>query len=162
MTTAQVEEATRNSVTADELGPGDRRFTALGVDSNQASKWYHHPGSLEVDDNHTGRRTPEGDPIRECTNLRRDGSGCNTAKPNQISYTPLSCLYRDEADGEIYRVIHKSLQHNYTQAMHRNVCGGHELNYSSAQMTYTPSQTNAEGQQLYLNPNNILAILPAQ
>lgn len=159
--TSQVEAATRNSVTADELGPQDRRFTALGVDSNQGSKWYHQPGTLEVDNNHTGRRVHEGDVFRECVRQNRDETACSTAKPNQISYTPLSCLYQDEADGQVYRVVHKSLEHRYTRAMDRMVCGGHQLNYNSQDMTYTPSQTNQAGETLYLNPNNILSILPS-
>jgi hypothetical protein len=160
MTTAQVQAATRNTLTASELPAGARRFTAHGVDTNQSSKRYHDPVTLEVDEQHSGKKANVGGTFGECTSLRSDGTTCNTAKQNQISYTPLSCVYRDEADGQLYRVTHKSLEHRYTRPMDRMVCGGHELRYNVQEMAHYPSQTTPGGETLYLNPANIIEVQP--
>lgn len=157
MTEQQLSERVRNSLTADQIGEGQPHFTAWEVDSNQSSKWYHNPRTLQVDEQHSGRTVTEGDPFRQCARQSADGT-CQSAKPNQIRYSVLSCIYQKQEDGQLYRVTHRSYQHNYTHNMQRNVCGGHELRYDAAAMTYMPHQVNAEGDQLFLNPANILSI----
>ena len=157
MTEQQLSERLRNSLTADQIGEGQPHFTAWEVDSNQSSKWYHNPRTLQVDEQHSGRTVTEGDPFRQCARQSADGT-CQSAKPNQIRYSVLSCIYQKQEDGQLYRVTHRSYQHNYTHNMQRNVCGGHELRYDASAMTYMPHQVNAEGDQLFLNPANILSI----
>jgi hypothetical protein len=44
--------------------------------------------------------------------------------------------------------------------MQRNVCGGHRLSYDPASMSYEPQQTDTRGNQLYLNPSNIISAVP--
>ena len=156
-TELQVLERTRNTVTAEQIPDGQPHFTAWEVDPNQASKHYHNPSTLELDSQHSGRTLPEGERFMQCGKQRDDGS-CQNVKPNQIRYSVLSCIYQKQEDGQLYRVTHKSYQHNYTHAMQRNVCGGHELHYSNENMTYSPQQVNQQGDQLFLNPANILRI----
>lgn len=160
--TTEVEAATRNSVTADELKPGQHRFTALGVDSDQSSKHYHQPDSVQEDNQHAGLSLKDGAPFQQCLATNEATGKCKQSKSNQISHVTLSCLYRDEADGQTYRVVHKSMEHYYTHAMDRMVCGGHELKRGEGEFaSYMPSQVDAAGNQLYLNPANVIAILPA-
>ena len=159
VTSTEIEAQTQNTVTALEIADGQPHFTAYEVDSSQSTKLYHDPQTLALDKgNNVGRTVKLGDPLRQCGSISPDGLKCNNAKPNQISYSVLSCVYRKEEDGLLYRVTQRSLQHNYTRAMARNVCGGHQLDYNNAQMTYEPHQVNKEGDQLFLNPANILKI----
>jgi uncharacterized protein YqiB (DUF1249 family) len=157
LTEMQVMERTRNTVTADQIEEGQPHFTAWDIDPNQASKHYHNPSTLTVDEQHSGRTLNEGERFLQCGRQSAEGT-CHNVKPNQIRYSVLSCIYQKQEDGQLYRVTHKSYQHNYTPAMQRNVCGGHELRYSQADMTYTPQQVNQQGDQLFLNPANILRI----
>lgn len=131
------------------------------MDPNQASKLYHDPITLGLDEEHAGRTVDDSDPFRQCGTTNADGNSCNNTKTNRVMHSVLSCLYQDEADGQVYRVVHRSMQHNYTNMMQRNVCGGHTLVYDASQMTYAPQQVNAAGEQLYVNPTTILEVRPA-
>lgn len=157
MTEQQANERTRNTLTAEQIPDGQPHFTAWDVDPGQSTKRYHDPNTLAVDDQHSGRTLNEGPSFQQCARPPVDGV-CQTAKPNQIRYSVLSCVYYKQEDDQFYRVTHKSYQHNYTHAMQRNVCGGHELRYKHEEMTYFPEQVNKAGDQLFLNPANILKI----
>lgn len=157
-TLEQVTLATRNSLTADQIPSGQPHFTAWDVDSMQATKVYHNPDTLAPTDGSSARLKPEGERFQMCTRFAPSGA-CSTALSNQISYSVLSCVYYKHQDGQFYRVTHKSYQHQQTHAMQRNVCGGHELRREAGEFaSYVPQQTTREGDQLFLNPANILKI----
>ncbi len=155
-TLEQVTLATRNSVTADQIPSGQPHLTAWDVDSTQSTKIYHNPDTLAPTDGHSARLKTEGDRFQMCTRFKPSGD-CATALSNQISYSVLSCVYYQHQDGQFYRVTHKSYQHQQTHAMQRNVCGGHELRREAGEFaSYAPQQTTRDGDQLFLNPANIL------
>lgn len=159
--TQEVEAASRNSVTAAELQPGQHRFTAAGVDPNQASKVYHKPDSAKKDTSY-GTSVNDTPIFLQCLKTDAATGKCQQNRTNQISHVTLSCLYRDEADGQVYRVVHKSMQNFATKEMERMVCGGHRLERQNSDFPdYRPVQVDAQGNGLYLNPNNVIAILPA-
>lgn len=157
-TLEQVQQETQNSLTADQIPSGQPHFTAWDVDSMQATKWYHNPDTLEPMDGSSARTRTEGERFQMCTRFNASGA-CSTALSNQISYSVLSCVYYKQQDGQFYRVTHRSYQHQQTHAMQRNVCGGHELRREAGEFaSYVPQQTTRDGDQLFLNPANILKI----
>ena len=157
-TLEQVQLATRNSLTADQIPSGQPHFTAWDVDSMQATKIYHNPDTLAPTDGSSAQLRPEGERFQMCTRFAPSGA-CSTALSNQISYSVLSCVYYKHQDGQFYRVTHRSYQHQQTHAMQRNVCGGHELRREAGEFaSYVPQQTTRDGDQLFLNPANILKI----
>jgi hypothetical protein len=157
-TREQVDLATRNSVTAEQIPEGQPHFTAWDVDPNQSSKWYHNPETLAQVNGYGGQTRTEGERFRMCTRFTTTGN-CASALMNQVSYSVLSCIYYKQEDGQFYRVTHKSYQHQQTHAMQRNVCGGHELRREGGEFaTWAPSQVTKDGDQLFLNPANILRV----
>ncbi len=154
-TRAELDAASRNTVSGAELKPGDLRFTAHGVDSGQASKQYHQSGSLTVLDD-GAQISNSTDSFTMCANINKGGENCAGGFPNKIQHSTLSCIYRNEADGGLYRVVHQSHHHYQTNAMQKNVCGGHELRSSDG--AWMPYQTGTDGSPLYLNPANILQV----
>lgn len=157
-TLEQVQLATRNSLTAEQIPSGQPHFTAWDVDSMQSTKIYHNPDTLARTDGHSPETRTEGGRFQMCTKFAPSGA-CSTALSNQISYSVLSCVYYKHQDGQFYRVTHRSYQHQQTHSMQRNVCGGHELRREAGEFaSYLPQQTTRDGDQLFLNPANILKI----
>ena len=158
MSREQVDQVTSNSVTAEQIGEGQPHFTAWDVDPSQSSKWYHNPETLEVVNGYGGQTRPDGDRFRMCSRFNTQGE-CTGVLMNQVSYSILSCIYYKQEDGQFYRVTQRSYQHQQTHAMQRNVCGGHELRHDGSQFaSYAPYQLNREGDQLFLNPANIIKV----
>lgn len=172
---ATLEKETQNTVTAEELKPGQPRFTAHGVDSQQMTKLYH------------GRSAPYAfvdspeiytkDDIQHCrkgskTVTGPDGSSKDQCvggfKTAQVKETTLSCVYKNEDDGKHYRVTHASkfftapFHKAGTPMMQQKVCGGHVLvsKNEGGFSTWSPRQTDQSGKPLYLNPEHILEVKP--
>lgn len=139
-----MDRATAKSVTADYLPPGAPRLTARGVDPNQTTKQYP--------DGQKGWSLTE--PYKECTANAPDGT-CTETRWSGIQYTNLSCVYQDEATGEMVRVMHRSTSNKNTDAMNKSVCAGHRLVKDSNDM-WGPVQTNSAGETLYVNPMHII------
>lgn len=177
----EIRQATANSVTADQLKPGQPRFQA--GEPNQMSKHYYQP-EIETairQAQQSGTLTPEklaelmarhqspnggplvrsGNSFRYCISQNPDTLACNAVISNQLAYRILSCQYKGE-DGKLATVIHRSAEHQYTHSMQRSVCGGHRLepDRSSGFTEWKPVQVSPEGAPLYLNPANIIAVLP--
>jgi len=154
----QVQLATRNSLTAEQIPSGQPHFTAWDVDSTQSTKIYHNPNTLAPTDGHSPETKTDGPTFQMCKSFGPSGA-CVTALSNQLSYSVLSCVYYKHEDGQFYRVTHRSYQHQHTHAMQRNVCGGHELRREAGEFaSYAPQQTTRDGDQLFLNPANILKV----
>lgn len=154
-TRAELDAATKNSLTSAELQPGDARFTAEGVDAGQASKQYHDPSTLAVLEDGEVLANSTGT-FSMCANQSANGEKCASAFSNQVKHSTLSCVYRNEADGNLYRVVHRSQHHYQTQAMQKNVCGGHQLRTKDG--AWTPYQSDVDSQPYYVNPANILQV----
>ncbi|MHB2018771.1 MAG: hypothetical protein ACYCW6_17620 [Candidatus Xenobia bacterium] len=150
LTTAQVQQQILNTVTADQLAPGAPRYTARGVDPQQSSKQYQSDPMAPI---------PDGKMFWQCMTLTPDGV-CHSGRPNEIRHVLLSCLYRNEVDGKLYRVLQRSTYDMTTPLMQRMVCGGHRLVYDSSSLTYMPVQTDAQGRSLYLNPDHVVHAEP--
>lgn len=172
---AQLERDTKNTVTAAELQPDQPRFTAQNVDQNQMSKLYH------------GRSAPfafvdspeiaQTEQIQHCrkdvqTAIGKDGTEQKQCvggfKQAQVKATTLSCVYRNEGDGKFYRVLQNSkyfeapFHKGGTPMMQQKVCGGHVLTpvNEGGFTTWTPRQTDKDGNTLYLNPAHIIEARP--
>ena len=103
----------------------------------------------------------QGNSFRYCVSQHATNLTCTSAITNQLSYTLLSCQYKT-AQGKVETILHRSMDHQYTPAMHRSVCGGHRLeaDKSNGFTEWKPTQISSDGAPLYLNPNNIIAVLP--
>lgn len=131
-------------LTAEQLPPGAPRLTARRVDKNQSSKRYPDGGKGHL----------LSEPFKECTQFAPDGT-CAKAEWNSIQYINLSCLYENEATGELVRVLHRSTMSNGTSAMDRSVCAGHRL-VQESKWSIQPHQTDSSGKTLYVNPLHIV------
>lgn len=172
---AQLERETQNSVTAAELKPEQPRFTAQHVDQNQTTKLYHgrsapfafveSPEIAQTEQIQHCRKDIQALPGPAGTEQKKCVGGFKTAT---IRATALSCIYRNEGDGKFYRVLHNSkyfeapLHRGGTPMMQQKVCGGHTLNpvHEGGFTTWKPSQTDKEGNTLYLNPAHIIDVRP--
>jgi hypothetical protein len=177
----QIREATANSLTEQQIPAGKPHYRA--AEPNQTSKRYYQPeieGAIQQA-RQTGTLTPaklaqlmtqyqsqnggttvrQGTSFRYCVSQHATNLTCNAAITNQLSYTLLSCQYKN-AQGKVETVLHRSMDHQYTPAMQRSVCGGHRLeaDKSSGFTEWKPTQLSPDGAPLYLNPNNIIAVLP--
>lgn len=174
----QVREATANSLT--EVPAGQPAYRA--AETQQMSKHYYKPEieAAIAQARQTGSLTPAkltqlmsqhesksggisvrlGNSFRYCVSQNPNTLACNAAISNQLSYTILSCQYKN-AQGKLETVIHRSMDHQYTPSMQRAVCGGHRLeaDRSNGFAEYKPVQISPGGAPLYLNPANILAVL---
>lgn len=152
-TRAEVEAAVRNTVTADDLTSEDFRFTAKGVDDSQLSKEYHEPDTLET--RQEGHKTIKHK-NRSMMCAKEKNDKCRSKFPVETQHSVLSCVYRNEADGQLYRVVQRSESYSQTKAMKRNVCGGHDLRITDG--VWTPHQESKDGDTLYVNPDNIVQV----
>lgn len=172
---ASLEQETKNSVTAAELKPDQPRFTALGVDSTQMSKLYHgtsapfafvdSPELSQKDDIQHCRKDvkvtigPDGKEQKICVGGFRNAT---------VKAVNLSCLYRNEKDGQVYRVLQSSkffeapFHKGGTPNMQQKVCGGHVLESANEGgfSTWSPKQKDKAGNTLYLNPEHIIKATP--
>lgn len=178
----QVRQEISNSLTREQLPAGQPAYRA--ADGQQSGKRYYSP-ELEkeiVAARQSGRLTPQllaelmtrhesrnggqtvaaGDSFRYCISMNSSNHTCSGALNNQFSYRLLSCQYRN-AEGKLETVLHRVYEHQYTQPMQRSVCGGNRLEGKMVDgfLQWGPVQTSPEGRELFLNPRNVVAALPA-
>ena len=143
---------------------GSPRFTAAGVDKNQGSKIYFDSDMQEVGFGYGTMKT--GDFMTRPTRMKGRGSGIR----DEISQYHLSCVYRlEEAatidgvklDAGVYRLITmEPASRVATPSMQRGVCPGHSLKPSGSGISgdYVPTQQSKEGENLHVNPSDIVQI----
>ncbi len=172
---ATLEKETKNSVTAAELKPDQPRFTAMGVDSSQMTKLYH--GSSQPFAFVESPEIAQKEDVQHCrkdvkATIGPDGKEQKICvggfKNATVKAVNLSCVYKNENDGKLYRVLQSSkffeapFHKGGTPAMQQKVCGGHVLESKNEGgfSTWSPKQVDKAGSQLYLNPEHIIKATP--
>ncbi len=161
---AYIQTLVERDLARSELAEDSPKFTALGVDDNQATKIYLDANLEEVG---WGKGTSNyGDFFTRPTRMNGNGSGIR----DRIIQYHLSCVYRLEEDtvfhgvelpAGLYRVVTmEPASQVATPHMQHGVCPGHRLKPSGSRIPgdYVPTQTLENGEAAYLNRMDILQI----
>lgn len=147
-----------------QVPEGAPRFTAVGADESQSSKLYFN-GELQPAE-WGGGTVKSGNFATRPTRMNGRGAGIS----DKITQHQLSCVYNLEEAATIdgvqlepgmYRLITLAPSSNVaTRAMDRGVCPGHRLESTGSGISgdYQPVQTNKDGEQLYVNADDIVQI----
>lgn len=139
------------------------RFTSVGADESQISKIYF---DRHMEEAGFGRFARSHDGFATRLSRHPDGGGIT----DRITQHHLSCIYRLEADAEIggvqleggklYRVTSMDPSNYTMREMDKAVCPGNRLvrPKGGTQWDIEVVQQNDQGEQLYVNPADILQV----